>query len=207
MSHGPDASFESRTVETMMRKSPFTLLLLLAAALAGCGDEATTPQAVADAAELPADQVIYQTRHVMTKDGVRAAVLEGDTAYLREADGWLDLVGVRLQFFGENGAESGLLTSDTGEYNLREGSFVARGNAVLVTYGQNGQQRVLQTEELHYDVPGDQLWSEVPFVLEEGGRTTRGTKFRSDSQFQTWSVSGATTEGGAAQPDGGGISF
>jgi LPS export ABC transporter protein LptC len=175
-------------------------ILFTMAALAGCQKEATTPSATADAAQLPADQVIYGLQHVMTDAGVRTAVLNSDTAYLQEEGERFDLVGVRLRFYDENGRESGHLTSKTGEYNVRGGAFVARGNAVLITQGENGP-RELETEELHYDVESGELWSDVPFVLRESGRTTRGSSFRSDARFRTWTVSGATTEGGLQSGD------
>lgn len=177
-------------------------LLLLAA---GCGDESTTPAAVADASQLPADQVIYGLRHNMTKDGIRTGVLHSDTAFLFETGRKLDLRTVNLNFYGETGRETGNLTSKTGEYEVGTGNFIARGDVVLVTQGPNGSRR-LETEELHYDVRGDRLWSEKPFVLKENGRTTRGNSFRTDARFRNWEVSGARTEGGL--PAGSkGISF
>lgn len=181
------------------------LLLVAALAVGGCGSESTTPSAVTDASDLPADQIVYALRHNMTKDGIRTGVLTSDTAYMYETGQNLDLRGVSLEFYGDTGAPTGTLTSRTGEYELRTGSFVARGEVVLVTQGPNGSRR-LETEELHYDVRGDRLWSDQPFVLVEGGRTTRGNSFRSDASFRNWEVAGARTEGGL--PSGGsGISF
>lgn len=172
---------------------------------AACGSQSTTPSAVADAVHLPADQVIYGLRHNMTKEGIRTGVLTGDTAYVYESERRLDLRGVRLQFFNDSGRETGTLTSKTGDYNISTGAFVARDDVVLITEGPEGSRR-LETEELHYDVQGDQLWSDMAFQLTENGRTTRGTSFRSDSRFRTWSVTNARTEGGLPQ-SGGGISF
>lgn len=188
-----------------MKSFMYVVLLALAIGLGGCRSESTTPSAIADPGELPADNVIYGLRHVMTKDGVRTGNLHGDTAYVFERDRRLDIVGVRLVFFGESGEQTGTLTSATGEYQIATGSFVARGNVVLITQEEGGTRR-LETEELHYDVREDQLWSDVPFVMIHAGRTTRGTSFRSDSGFDNWSVTEARTAGGAA--DGGrGISF
>lgn len=173
-------------------------------ALAACDGESTTPAAVAESAQLPADQVIYGLRHNMTTDGVRSGELLSDSAYMFETGRKLDLKGVRLRFFAENGRETGVLTSSSGEYHTGTGSFVARGDVLLITHAPS---RRLETEELHYDVEGDQLWSDVPFVLREGERVTRGTRFRSDSRFETWSVSNAETSGGLPRTGGGGVSF
>lgn len=185
----------------------FVFALSLSLALAGCGSESTTPAAVTDASQLPADQLIEGLRHNMTKDGIRSGVLEADTALLFETGRKLDMRVVELQFFGESGRQTGTLTSETGVYDISTGNFVARGDVVLVTQGPNGEERRLETDELHYDVKGDRLWSDQPFVLTEGGRVTRGQRFRSDASFQTWEVTGAKTEGGLPQAGTSGISF
>lgn len=165
-------------------------VLLMVLWVAACKDETTAPGTLVDDADLPADQIMYQLRHVMTNNGVRTALLVSDSAYVRDADRRLDLLGVDLDFFDSNGRSSGKLTSETGEYDIRSGSFVARGGVVLITTGARGQRR-LETEELHYDRDADQLWSDVPFTMTENGATTRGTSFRSDSQFRNFTIQGA----------------
>ena len=185
-----------------MRRVLFTILSML---LAACGTQSTTPAPVAEAPELPADNIIQGMSHVMTKDGVRTGVLDSDTAYLFEVGRRLDMRKVRLQFFNEAGVPTGTLTSQTGDYNITTGAFIARGDVVLVTQSPEGGRR-LETEELHYDVQGDRLWSDKAFLLHQNGRITRGTSFRSDAKFQSWSVTNAQTEGGLPET-GGGVRF
>jgi LPS export ABC transporter protein LptC len=144
--------------------------------------------------ELPADDIIFGMHHEMTKNGLRSAVLDSDTALLMENGQRFDLKGVHLRFYTDVGAESGTLTSRTGEYRVSSGSFIARGDVVLITKGENGPRR-LETEELHYDVSRDQIWSDKPFVVRENGQVTRGTSFRSDTRSQNWTIRGARTEG------------
>lgn len=193
-----------------MKTNRTILFSILAAslALAACGKDSTTPSAVSRNAKLPADDVIYGLHHVMTKAGVRIGVMESDTAYLREAGQKFDLVGVRLTFYNESGAQTGSLTSRTGEYVPGTGAFIARGNAVLVTQGPNGQRKIT-TEELHYDRNVDQMWSDKPFVFVDGPSVTRGNSFRSDTRFEKFSVTGAATQGGIPKATGttSGISF
>lgn len=175
--------------------------ILVAAALAaasGCGSQSTTPAVITDESGVPADNVILGVEHNMSKDGIRTGVLNSDTAYLFESTRKMDLRGVSLQFYADNGASSGNLTSLTGEYDIANGSFVARGDVLLVIGGPNGDRRV-ETEELHYDVTTDRLWSEVPFVMRDASGTTRGSSFRSDAEFRNWSVTDARTEGGLPQ--------
>lgn len=188
----------------MMESTKSILTLLAGACLAvaaGCGSDSTTPAVLADSSNLPVENMILGVNHNMTKDGVRTGVLVSDTAFLLDSSRKMDLRNVSLQFFSDNGAPSGTLTSETGEYDVTTGSFVARGDVVLVTGGPEGT-RHLETEELHYDVNVDRLWSEVPFVMREGGRTTRGQSFRSDAEFRNWSVTGAETSGGLPQTSG-----
>jgi LPS export ABC transporter protein LptC len=178
----------------------FTVVLV--ALLAGCGSESTTPGAIANIGELPADNVIHDLTHRMSRDGIRSAELQSDTAYYFDAERRFDLQAVNLVFYHETGQQSGTLNSLTGEYRVGTGAFIARGSVVLITQGDQGPRRV-ETEELHYDVAGDQIWSDVPFVMTEAGRTTRGSSFSTDTRFERWTIEAARTEGGAAQPTGG----
>jgi LPS export ABC transporter protein LptC len=182
--------------------------LILALVVAGaCRDGATTPSAAAAEQELAADQIMYDVRHNMTNAGIRRAVLHGDTAFLRDGGAKIDIVGVRMHFFDENGRESGDLTSRTGTYQLRAGNMVAEGGAVLRTFGAQGEQRSIETEQLHFDVNGDRLWSDVPVVMREGTQIVRGTSFTSDGRFQNVRVTRAQTQGTPSESRPGGISF
>lgn len=180
------------------------LLALFLSAASGCRDGTTTPP-VAEEQALPADQVVYDLQHTMTTDGVRKAVLDGDTAYLYQSGRSMDLIGVELTFYSETGHETGRLTSATGSYDSRSGQMVARGNVVLVTRDTEGERR-LETEELHYDLNGDRMWSEKPVVLHDGPTTVYGTSFRADARFQNRVIEGARTTGGV-RPESRGISF
>ena len=183
------------------------LLLVLAAA---CSGEATTPGRTETAAALPADNVMYGVEHAMTAGGVRKAVLFGDSAYVRQSESEIDVMGVRLTFYDENGAKSGDLTSRTGDYNMDSESMVARGNVVLNLVSRNGEPaRRIESEELNFDLKGDQIWSDQPTVMRQGASVTRGTSFKSDTRFQNLSIANARTEGGVppVRRGNGGFSF
>lgn len=178
--------------------------VLTALALAACGRDATTPAAVSEIPEMPADNVMFDSRHLITKDGLRNAELKADTAYVYENEDRVDMIGVRMRFFTESGGESGTLTAETGEYMHRGGQFVARGNVVLVAETPDQGRREIRTEELSYDVDADLLSSDVPFVsIMQDGSTVRGTSFRSDSKFQSFRVERAQTSGAG----GGNVTF
>ncbi|MDQ3555808.1 MAG: LPS export ABC transporter periplasmic protein LptC, partial [Gemmatimonadota bacterium] len=141
----------------------------------------------------------------MTRGGVREAVLRSDTAYFRESANEADLVGVKLDFFDENGAPSGQLTSRTGHYDLRTGAMTATGSVVL-DIDMEGRQRRIETEELHYDLKGDRIWSDKATTSREGATVYRGSSFTSDARFRNVQVQGASTTGGV-ETGGTGISF
>jgi LPS export ABC transporter protein LptC len=186
----------------MERMATFGLLLLTLTA--GCGRQSTTPSSDTEEFVLPADQVAYRVRHYLTQDGIRRALLTSDTAYAYEQSRRLDLIGVTVEFFDDAGVALGTLTSKTGDYEMSNRTFIARDELQLVMNTED-QTRILETDELHYDVGADRIWSERPFVLLEGERVTRGTSFRSDSRFRTWEVRGGQTQGPVEGE--GGLSF
>ena len=170
-------------------------LLLVPLLLGACEQSSTTPSATANTDTMVAKTVLYSVHHVMTRDGVRSSVLDGDTSYVYDGSETLFLAGVHLQFFDANGALSGTLTSRKGEYDVAGGLFVARENVVLVTQDPAGERRIV-TEELSYNVKSDELWTDKAFVMTQNGRTTRGTSFKSNGKFSNWVVTNAETTGG-----------
>jgi LPS export ABC transporter protein LptC len=179
-------------------------LLLVAALLVGCNQQSTSPAVSEDEFNLPADQVFLGMTHRMLRDGVVAAVLTADTAFAFEQSRHLDLMGVAVDFRNETGANAGNLTSATAFYDIGSRLFVARGDVVLITQGPEGPRR-LETIELYYDLDADQLWSDHTFTLTEAGRTSRGTSFRTDSQFSHWEITGIQTQGRVSTD--GGVTF
>lgn len=181
-------------------------MTVLVVATAACQSSATSPTPDGFSAEMAADQIMYGVEHRMTASGIRRAVLFGDTAYVQQGGGQIDVVGVRMVFYDENGRETGNLTSETGKYQLRAGSMIAEGNVVLRTQGEE-TERVLETEQLHFDVNGDRLWSDREVAMREGGRTIRGTSFQSDGQFRNVTIQRAQTSGAPLNSPDGGITF
>jgi len=183
--------------------------IFIAAALVGllgCQDGATTPTSAEETPEMQADQIMYGVEHRMTSEGIRRAVMFGDTAYMQQGGGQIDVVGVRMVFYDENGRQTGNLTSGTGTFQTRGGSMVAEGDVVLRTEG-DGTERILETQKLHFDVNGDRLWSDVDVTMREGGRTIRGTSFTSDGRFENVTIQRAATSGAPINRPDGGISF
>lgn len=175
------------------RRRTAAVLAVLGAALAACTESGAAPKRVATEPEMTADQVMYGVNHVMTQNGVRTAVLVSDSAYVQMDSGLLDLLGVSLTFFNEQGQERGKLTSRTGEYDRRTGAMTSRGDVVLVLTGP--KPRTIRGEELHFDLQADRIWSEKPVVMTEGEVTVQGSTLESDLQFRNVKLGQGSTSG------------
>src|SRR5690606_10667146 len=103
-------------------------------------------------------QVLIGGRMQMLHEGVLTAEMVADSAFIHEDGRPWDLIGVQATFFTEQGAQAGTLTSERGDYDRSNGVFIARGNVVLITQGTSGERR-LETEQLHFNVQQDELWT------------------------------------------------
>lgn len=157
------------------------LILGLGAALAAC--EGAPPPSGPVAADADPTQRTYGMNLKLTENGILKADLYGDTAYTRPNTDVTELKGVRLTFFDSEGKKPGKLTSRTGEYDAGTGIMVARGNVVLVTHNDKGQERIIRSEELHYDQRGDRVWSDRETIIDEAGRHAVTDGFTSDTRF------------------------
>ena len=156
--------------------------ILALAALAAC-EPAASPAAPV-AADADVSQRTYGMNLKLTEGGVLKADLFGDTAFQRPGNADVtELRNVRLTFHEAQGKKPGTLTSKTGDYDMRTGIMVARGNVVLVTYNEKGEKRTIRTEELHYDQRGDRVWSERETFVEEEAQTFVSQGFTSDTRF------------------------
>ena len=157
------------------------LVGFLAAATSGACDGMGGVTAGEAIPEMIPDQLLVGLRVDITVDGVREATVVADSAYMFEDSTAMRLFGLDMRVFTTTGAERAHVTSETGQLDRHTQAMVATGNAVVVA---EGGARTIRTEELHYDPAADRVWSDVPFVMDESGRTTRGTGFSSDAQFR-----------------------
>ncbi|MDX1578995.1 MAG: hypothetical protein R3266_10935, partial [Gemmatimonadota bacterium] len=96
-----------------MRRSGNTIRIgLVAALLAGCGDEGEPPTA-GEVLREGVEMVLIDMRTFVSRVGVRRARLEADTAeFMGESE--IHLRPVSLTFFDELGRESSVITADFG---------------------------------------------------------------------------------------------
>lgn len=163
-------------------------ILVTAAVMAACGDQAVEVVASDEHLTMDADQVMFKVRHHMTSGGVRRALVEADTAYLYEAMATVELRKVHLILYDEHGQRRATMTSHSGRLNTRTEAMTAQGNVVLIT--EDGNR--IESEELHLNPEEDRIWSDLPTTMWEDGTVIRGDGFTSDAQLQNVRVTRPT---------------
>jgi LPS export ABC transporter protein LptC len=153
----------------------------------GCSD--TQTPATGDFREVPASMVMTGMSQIMTTAGLRKARLYGDTAYVYDDSGKVNIKGVNLSIFNEQGGDVAKLTSKTGDFNTSTQAMVARGNAVLITL--TNPRRQIETEELFYDPQSHRLWSDKKTLMIEGDSRITGDGFTADDKFTNVNIRGA----------------
>lgn len=162
-------------------------------ALSGCQEETQAPVVAQDLVESGADNVLYEMTHYMTRDGLREALLEADTAYSWQDSTAVSLRTLRLVVYDEVGNERAVVTADRGRLDPESRSMFAQGNVVLTVTADG---RVVESEELNYDPNSNRIWSTQPTVSRQGSRVLEGTGFESDTEFTNIRVLNARTRGG-----------
>ncbi len=155
-----------------------SLLMIVGGALfaAACTAPEPPPIATTLTALDSADQVMFNARTQLTKDGVRSGELISDTVLVFDEGTRYELRGVRANFYTDTGLLRGTLTSREGTYNTRSGVVQARGDAVVTT--TDGKR--LTSPELRYNASDDLVRSDSSFVLTEPGNRVEGIGFSSD---------------------------
>jgi LPS export ABC transporter protein LptC len=157
------------------------ILLMLAAAsvVAACRKDATSAvQKIVTTAD-SADQVIWGMRMVLTDRGVQRAELAADTGYFFDENTRIELRVVKTNFFNQQGARDGVLTSKRGTYNTRANVMEARDDVVIV--GVDGKK--LTSPMVRFEQFRNLVVSDSPFVLVDGTRQLEGIGFESDPQM------------------------
>jgi LPS export ABC transporter protein LptC len=169
------------------------VVLLPVVFAAACEELESGPVIAPELQEMDADNVMFGMTHNMTRDGIREALVEADTAYSWQDSTGVDLRNVRLVVFDENGGERAVVTALAGHLNPRNRQMFAQGNVILTVYEGD---RTIESEELNYDPDANRIWSDQPTVMREGNRIIEGTGFDSDAEFTNVRVRNGRTRGG-----------
>lgn len=179
----------------LYRMKLLPVLFALTGTIVACQPPTEPPLVPPELEELEAESVVYQLSTYLTKEGVREATVQGDTAFFFPDSTLVLLWGhVRLTaFHEETGLEKAAVTSDRGRLDTGTNAMVAWGNAVL----EVSDGRRITSVEIHYEPERNRIWSDSASVLEEAdGTVLEGTSFTSDLEFTRLRVANPESRGG-----------
>lgn len=147
----------------------------------GCDQPVSTPLAGGELQQMQADQVVFEMQSYITTSGVREGSIQADTAYVFEDSAVVELRGMEVTFYDEEGRARATVTSRTGEWNQDTDRMVARGDVVLLVHQDASR---LESPEIHYDPSSDRIWSDSATTrIDAEGAVTHGSAFESDLDF------------------------
>lgn len=158
--------------------------LCLAFSPLACGEGGEPLLVAEDVLQLNPDayMVMFGFESYVTADGIRRARVEADTAFWLESRPIVELRGLRVTFYNEEGEETSVLTSREGTYDRDNGEMTAKEDVVLEKIAEG---RRLETSVLYYLPPEDRIWSDKPTTLiDANGTIIEGTAFESDSKME-----------------------
>ena len=161
--------------------------LVPALLLASCSGPDRGVASIGAAAD-SADQVMMGLRQFLTKDGVRQAYLQADTAFLYDASGRADLRHVHVTFYSVEGVQMSVLTGNEGTYWTRTNQMSARGSVLVVRTADDAR---LRTDFLEYDPAKNEVRTDRPYVADKGQQHFEGNGFVCDPGFTNCTTQGA----------------
>ncbi len=180
----------------LMRVNPAKLVVLaLSVVLLQCSAEQSSSPVGNNFDDINADYVIFGLTDYLTRDGVREALVQADTAYFYRDSTVVILHGnVRLWAYNQNlGTERASVTADRGRLDTTNNSMIARGNAILLVEADG---RRIESSELNYHPVRDAISSDSATILYEGDMIIEGTGFDADLNFINVSIRNGRTRGG-----------
>ncbi|MGD8495670.1 MAG: LPS export ABC transporter periplasmic protein LptC [Gemmatimonadales bacterium] len=169
--NGASTSASGLGLPGLLRAAACGLSLLFGA----CSDQAASTQAEPSIFDGGADQVMVGVEQYLTRDGVRRGVLQADTALTFEDASEIQLRQLEIRFFDEAGEDRGVLTSESGVYDLATGDMTVRGDVDLRGGLAAGPPSRLQTDSLTYTAAADELRAPGAWTLTRpDGTTERG---------------------------------
>jgi LPS export ABC transporter protein LptC len=163
-----------------MRLSAVTFGLLLLA-VASCGDSGEAPLVAEEILQLNtrANRVAIGSEHYVAAEGIRRAKIVSDTAFFIEDEALVELRGMEVTFYDEDGNETTILTAREGTYDWETGDMTANYDVVVLKMDED---RRIETTEMFYNRPDDIIWSEEHTTMyEANGTVIEGTSFESNS--------------------------
>ncbi len=171
--------------------------------VAGCQGNELAPRrpltTQSDPQERVPDQIIEQGTHIMTREGVKKAVMTARRIFFYNVEGKVESDSVRVTFFDVNGVEQSWLNADHGEIDQRTNDMTARGNVLVVS--KDGSR--IQGDELRYDATRDLIVSDKPVTIFERNNRIQGKGVEADPALTNIRMTG-TSAVLESKPRGGG---
>ena len=127
-----------------------------------------------------ADQTMFGLTQILTKDGVKQAYLQADTAFMYEATGRVELRHPKVTFYSVQGEPQSVLTGKEGTYFSRTNQMNARLDVLVV---RTADQARLRTDFLEYDPAKNEVRTDRAFVADKGAQHFEGLGFVCDPGF------------------------
>jgi LPS export ABC transporter protein LptC len=164
---------------------------LLAAGLA-CGRDEVAPRrpltTQAGAPERAPDQIIENGTHVVTREGVKRAVLQARQIEFYNAEAKVEADTMEMTFFDARGLEESRLTARYGEIDQRTEDVMARGDVMVVA--SDGTR--ISGEELRYDSAADRITSDLPVTIVREGNRIQGDGVEADPALTSIRITGSS---------------
>src|SRR5256714_13566337 len=116
--------------------------------LAACTSKKQPPIATHSPLADSADQIMYNSRFVLSDQGIARAQMHSDTAYFFDDNTRMEFENPNVTFFTSTGAKDAVLTARHGTYNNRTSNMIARTNVVVVC--EDGRR--LMTQAISYNL-------------------------------------------------------
>jgi LPS export ABC transporter protein LptC len=148
---------------------------------AACGAPDRNVAAAAGTVADSADQTMFGLSQILTKDGVKQAYLQVDTAFMYEASGRVDLRGhLKVTFYSVQGAPQSVLTGKEGTLFTRTNEMSARNDVLVV---RTADQARLRTDYLQFDPARNEVRTDRPYVADKAAQHFEGVGFVCDPGF------------------------
>lgn len=180
-----------------MTAAILAVVLPASLSLSACGSDEQVEVAGPELLRLGASQVMTDMETFMSREGVKKAHLLADTAFFLEGESGVNLRGVKLDLFGEQGGTVSTLTARRGWYEMQTEDMRASGDVVVV---DSATGRRLETERLEYRAAADELRGDTAFVFYRGSEVIRGQSFVTDPGLNDIRTTGPS---GVSRPSGG----
>ena len=152
-------------------------MVVLVAMAAGCATDESAP-AQPDALPEGIDQVMYGVRTHITRDGIRRARVEADTAEF-VTDDEIHMRPVTMHFFDEKGVATTRLEATLGIFHAVEQDMDIEGSVVMWNLLRDER---LESERMRYVHEENRMYCQTAWTLyrDGGGSVMRGDTCSSD---------------------------